>query len=272
MNSNDFMKLTNCFIIALLCCSCNIFSDKPKTPSDSTTIIRDTLVLTRDSLVRVAVGDTSVIGFYQGMLPCKGCDGIQQTILFTMDSMYKLEEKNWGKNQVSKKQQGKWAKKENTIFMYLNDKVVARYKLKSDSLIITDQNGSYFSDSVSRQYVLFKRPTAGNNSTWMKKKQEGIDIAGVGNEPFWSLEIDNDKMVLFKVADWSKPVIVPIEKPVVTKDSIYYSIPAQGTMLNITILPEFCNDGMSNFLYEYQIRVTYNGQLYKGCGIFLNKP
>ena len=36
-------------------------------------------------------------------------------------------------------------------------------------------------------------------------------ILQVGNEPFWTLEIDNEKFILLNLADWKKPVIVPVE-------------------------------------------------------------
>ncbi len=69
------------------------------------------------------------------------------------------------------------------------------------------------------QYALVKRELAGLNPSWKQKQNEGIDFIGVGNEPFWSLEIDNEKMIVFKLVDWKKPVIVSVETPIVTKDS-----------------------------------------------------
>jgi uncharacterized membrane protein len=104
-----------------------------------------------------------------------------------------------------------------------------------------------------------------------KRKSEGIDIIGNGSEPFWSIEIDNEKFILFKLAASGKPIIVPIEKPVVTKDSIVYSLLTEaGAVLKISIASKFCNDGVSDHLYEYKMSVWYKGEMYKGCAVILN--
>ena len=71
----------------------------------------------------------------------------------------------------------------------------------------------------------------------IKKKSEGIDFAGMGNEPFWSLEIDYEKSISFKLADWKKPVVTGIEKPIIIKDSTIYKLKSDTTKWTITIYP-----------------------------------
>jgi len=123
---------------------------------------------------------------------------------------------------------------------------------------------------VSRQYALFKKNKTPENPSWKQKKSEGVDIIGIGGDPYWSVEIDNEKMILFKMATADKPVIVPVEKPSVTKDSTVYSIVTEaGNPLKILVLPRFCNDGISDHLYEYRMNVWYKGQFFKGCAVKL---
>ncbi len=105
------------------------------------------------------------------------------------------------------------------------------------------------------------------NPSWKQKQSEGIDFIGVGNEPFWSLEIDNEKMISFKLADWKKPVVVASQKPTITKDSTLYMLSSQGMPLRVIIYPQFCSDGMSDFLYQYKVAVSFKGSTYKGCGV-----
>ncbi len=114
-----------------------------------------------------------------------------------------------------------------------------------------------------------KRELATINPSWKQKQIEGIDFIGIGNEPFWSLEIDNEKMIQFKLADWKKPVIVPVQTPIITKDSTLYNLRYENNPLRIVIYSQFCSDGMSDFLYQYKVAVNYKGSLYKGCGIML---
>ena len=86
-----------------------------------------------------------------------------------------------------------------------------------------------------------------------------------------ALEIDKQKSISFKLADWKKPITVPAEKPVIVKDSTIYTLKSDTTKWTITIFPEFCNDGMSDYLYQYKVNVNYNGVKYKGCGVVLSK-
>jgi uncharacterized membrane protein len=241
----------------------------PDTLSEKTTVT-DTLVIVKDSIINAKVYDSIPMGFYQGMLPCKNCEGIQRTILFTKDDHFKMEELLWGKGTQAKKTEGNWEMDKGRFLLYQNDKVISRYRLAKDSLINIENNGTRIPDSMSRQYVLFKKNTAPENPSWIKRKTEGIDIIGNGNDPFWSVEIDEEKLILFKLATADKPVIVPIEKPTITKDSTVYSVDTGlGGLLKISISARFCSDGSSDHVYEYKMTVWYKGQMYKGCAVFL---
>jgi uncharacterized membrane protein len=250
-----------------------IYNHEPAKPVSITTTKTDTMVIVKDSIIKVNVNtfDSIPSGFYQGMVPCKNCEGIQRTIMFSDDEHFKMEELNWGKGIVAKRTEGTWEKENGKFLLYLNDKVVSKYRLSKDSLINIENNGSRIPDSLSKQYVLFKKNTAPENISWKKKKSEGIDIIGTGSDPYWNVEIDNQKFILFRLAASAKPVIVPIEKPVIGKDSTVYSIVTEGgAPLKISLSSRFCNDGVSDHIYEYKMTVWYKGQTYKGCGVILN--
>jgi uncharacterized membrane protein len=245
---------------------------KPSGASPEKTTVTDTLVIVKDSIINANVFDTIPSGFYQGMLPCKNCEGLQRTIAFSGDKHFRMEEWYQGSRIPAKKTEGTWEKEKNTFVLYLNDKAISKYKLVKDSLINIENSGSRIPDSLSKQYVLFKKNTATENPSWKRKKSEGIDIIGNGTEPFWNIEIDNEKMILFKLATDNKPIIIPIEKPSVTKDSTVYTVASEsGTVLKVSISSKFCNDGMGDHLYEYKMTVWYKGLTYKGCAVVLNK-
>ena len=253
------MKSGCLIIIGIIIFSCNQTPTKEKTVFvNDTTHVQDTVIFVKDSTMAASFADSLPLGAYQGMYPCKGCEGIQQTILFTPDKKYRLEELTWGKSSIPKKTEGIWERKSGMIWMYQPGRKPMKFFLRKDSL---------FTDSL--QYALVKRELATINPSWKQKQSEGIDFIGVGNEPFWSLEIDNEKMILFKLADWKKPVIFPAEKPTVIKDSTLYNLSSEGSPLRITIFPQFCSDGMSDVLYQYKVVVSFKGNMYKGCGIML---
>jgi uncharacterized membrane protein len=240
-------------------------------PGTSVKVVTDTMVVVKDSIINANVFDTIPSGFYQGMVPCKNCEGIQRTILFSGDDHFMMEELNWGKGTLARRTEGTWEKSKGKFLLYMNDKVVSEYRLSKDSLINIENNGARIPDSLSKQYALFKKNTAPENSSWKKRKSEGVDIIGNGTDPYWSVEIDNEKFILFKLAATAKPVIVPIEKPVITRDSTVYSIVTEaGVPFRIAIYSRFCHDGIGDHLYEYKMTVSYKGQTYNGCAVILN--
>ncbi|RYG44950.1 MAG: hypothetical protein EOO01_18605 [Chitinophagaceae bacterium] len=231
----------------------------------------DTLLVVKDSIINANSFDTIPFGFYQGMLPCNNCEGIQRTIMFSEDDFI-MEELNWGKGTSARKTQGTWSNEKGLFVLSQKGKIISKYKLIKDSLINTEYNGSRIPDSLSAQFVLFKKNTAPRNVSWNQRRSEGIDIVGNGTEPFWSIEIDKEKLILFRLADSEKPVIIPIEKPSITKDSVLYAVKTDGgEALKISISSRFCNDGMSDHLYEYKMSVWFKGKVYKGCAVMLNE-
>jgi len=242
---------------------------KPSAGDTTTITVNDTTIIVKDSIINAGTFDTVVSGFYLGMLPCKNCEGIQRSIMFSDDGNYKMEDLSWGKGTQANKTEGRWEKQKGTFLLYLGDKVVSRYKLVKDSLINIENNGTRVPESQSGQNVLFKKNTAPLNPAWKKRKSEGIDITGNGTDPSWTVEIDNSKLILFKLAG-GKAVILPIEIPIITKDStVYYAVTDGGAGLRISIFSKFCSDGVSDHLYEYKMDVEYKGLKYKGCAVIL---
>ena len=259
-----------CLIISIIFFSCDEGSTNQKTIFvTDTTKVQDTVIFLKDSTMATTFADSLPSGAYQGMFPCKGCEGIQQTIIFNDDKTYKEEQMVWGKNAIPKTSEGNWQRKDGKIELTQSNKTAIVLIKKKDTLFAININGVAVNNSS--KYILSKRKLARDNPAWDKKRSEGIDFAGVGNEPFWNLEIDNEKFILFKLADWKKPMIVPVEKPLVNEDSTVYKLRTDTTKWTITIFPQFCSDGMSDYLYQYKVNVNYKGTLYKGCGIMLNK-
>ena len=262
-----FVSFLVCIIIILTSCDEGVTKQDTVYVND-TTHVQDTVIFLKDSVAATTFADSLPSGAYQGMFPCKGCEGIQQTILFNDDKTYRQEQLVWGKDAMAKTSMGTWQRKDGKIELSQNNKTAIILMKRMDTLYGVNINGIPVNDAS--KYILTKRKLAANNAAWNKKRSEGIDFTGLGNEPFWSLEIDNEKFIMFNLAGWRKPVIVPIEKPVTNKDSTFYLLKSDTTRWSVTIFPQFCSDGMSDYLYQYKVNVNYQGTLYKGCGILLN--
>ncbi|KAA9041945.1 hypothetical protein FW778_08000 [Ginsengibacter hankyongi] len=262
------------FISAITLIAIILFSCNGSPPAKRTVIIKDTTkiqdtIIVKDSILSSTIADSLPLDAYQGIFPCKDCDGIQQTILFNSDGTFREEQMIWSKNESPKISEGSWQRKNGKIELTQNNKPVIDFDKKDDTLFAVTINGVMVNDSS--KYSLTKRNLADDNPVWNKKRLAGIDFVAIGNEPFWNLEIDFQKSIVFKLADWKRPVIAGIQKPAIDRDSTVYKLKSDTTKWRITILPQFCNDGMSDLLYQYKVIIKYNGILYKGCGLMLTK-
>jgi uncharacterized membrane protein len=233
-----------------------------------TTRVQDTVIFIKDSSMAKTFADSLPSGAYQGMFPCTDCEGVQQIVLFKDDKSYHQEQLAWGKDALPKKSDGTWQRKNGRIELSQNGKIAIILLKKRDTLFAVNITGVLINDTS--KYILTKRKLASTNPVWNVKRSQGIDFAGLGYEPFWALEIDNERFIYFNLGGGKKEVGVPLKKPLVNKDSTIYNLKTDTTKWTITIFPQFCSDGMSDYLYQYRVNVNYKGILYKGCGIMLN--
>lgn len=266
----DIMKHLRllCLLGIIICCACNAStnSDANGTVRDTTGLIPDSTAV-YDTLVQVSPRDTVLFGFYQGMLPCQDCQGIRHTLMIKDSGRFKLEEFVLGKDMFPEKLEGRWTRLDDSLRLQANRQIIATYYIAKDTLKLAYRQGRPNIDSLSDNYAVIRQPSAAANHVWKKRFQSGADFYGIGNEPFWSIEVDNEKSITFRLADLPNPVTFPAAPPRVDKDSIFYSTSSGGAKLEVTIYNEFCNDGMSDNLYEHRVHVRYKGETFKGCGV-----
>jgi heat shock protein HslJ len=137
------------------------------------------------------------------------------------------------------------------------------------------QSGSTSQSELSRE------PVATNNAARMqadlKKLQEGVDFKAQGNEPFWSVEIDFDKVMQFKSLNHPQELSTPVPAPAQMQDAPgerYRAVTEAGELI-VTILKDSCSDSMSGEQFPYKVRVdaklTTDADYahYEGCGRYL---
>ncbi len=258
------------WLIILWGCNTNTSKDTTLTVSDTVGVVPDSTA-GNDAVFTSSPGDSSLFGFYQGLLPCKDCEGIKHTLLLKDSGRFKLEEFTLGRNTFPQKKEGRWIKKGDSLRLMANQKLILTYHIEKDTLRVGYREGSSIPDSVAKSYWIARQPDASMNAAWRKKAQSGVDLHAVGNEPFWSLEIDHERSISFRIADLPKPVVFPVRQPVIDKDSTYYSVDSAGSKLEVTVYNEFCSDGMSDNMYEYRVHVRYKGETFKGCGVYFRK-
>ena len=252
------------YIFFLLVYACGNVGREPSIMASPDSLPR---IIEEDTLSNVTPEDTSTITLQNS--PVKKPYGtyryystvdsirMEHTIKFFTNQNFRLEEKYHNDRIVST--YGTWAVSNGSIWTYRQQLLRGRYQWKNNVLQYT---------SPEKNYPLEKLPEISENKTWKEKRKQGIAFFGVGNEPFWNIEVGPADSILFRMAEWNKPVKFKITGKSNTSDSLYYSGATQDSILiTLTILPYFCSDGMSDFIYPKKIRVNYNQQEFSGCGM-----
>lgn len=204
-------------------------------------------------------------GIFQTTIPYLGEQKIQQTVAFYNDLTYQLEEKYKGQKKDSIViTQGTWTPSDDYIWLYKDQIVRARYTWQGNVL-------QYYSPLVKKSIAMHALKDANEDTVWSHKKNQGIVLYGVGNEPFWNIEITNKDTVSFRLADWPEPLKLKVDSFATSKDSVFYTAQKDTIQLKLTVLPYFCSDGMSDFVYRNKIRVEYNNKLFNGCGMAIKR-
>jgi uncharacterized membrane protein len=208
-------------------------------------------------------------GIYGGYVPCADCEGILTYLSLNPDMTYKLEETYYKKDDKVVRTTSTWKMENGKVVLYDNDKIRLSFLPEENKLWQLDHEGNRISGNLGDKYVLNKQEIA--DKTRLKEKADaGIDFIGHGNEPFWSVEIDKGNKITFSSPNLKEPVSVPYAESVLTNNIREYHIQSEATKLDITISPQFCSDGMSDFLYEYKVTVKYNNKDFSGCGTMLS--
>lgn len=185
----------------------------------------------------------------------------EQTIAFNSDLTFLLQEKyaNADKDSVVTTK-GTWMPSDGFIWLYKEQVARGKYKWKGDTL-------QYFSPVLKKSLSMHHLEDAVQNVAWKNKGNEGVVLLGVGNEPFWNVELNNKDSLSFSIADWDHPIKLKVDSSFSNTDSIGYLAKNDSTQIRVTIFPHFCSDGMSDFVYRNKIKVQLNQKAYKGCAI-----
>lgn len=255
----NFNTILSCMLVIGLFASCNNASEKSSEKKDTTVVEKKTV----DSVaIRMA-------GVYSGNIPCADCAGIMTFLSLDPGMTYRIEETYIGKSDTAYLNKGTWKRDGDKIELYDNDKIRVSYLAEGDNLLQLDIEGRRISGNLGDRYRLVRNQVA-NNPGWKEKKDAGIDFVGLGNEPFWSLDIAKNGQVSFNTPDMKAPAKFPYTDATKNGTAMEYNLKDGSNRLDLTITPRYCSDGMSDFVYEYSVSLKYNGKKYTGCGAMLN--
>lgn len=177
---------------------------------------------------------------------------------------YHLEDRHHDNSFSTEQYSGTWANEADRLILFEGQAIIAKYQLAQGKLKTLERQGILFNDSLANKNILARRPSILENLAWKNKKDAGMEVYGVGTEPFWNISIGK-QLIIFNHID-SGPVQFAYTEPEYRGDSIIYSLPADS--LRIILSAGICNDGMSDFFYDYSIDVSLKKQVFRGCGSY----
>ena len=89
-------------------------------------------------------------------------------------------------------------------------------------------------------------------------------VAARGNEPFWSVEVKDDKLIWRQPEDPKELVFDAIEGED-AEGTVGYTGSAQGHSIELFVEAQPCRDSMSGAYFAYSARATFDGKALKGC-------
>ena len=204
-----------------------------------------------------------VAGIYQGVFPCHDCDGMEQILFLKEDFTYKQAYVNVDSNKVFSSSNGEWSIQNNRIVLSKDTDYYITFAQQDDSLFAVDIDGITIGNP--RMYALGKKEFGGRLDNWESEIKNGITFAGRGMDLRWILNIKNN-IIYFKLHD-RKNVLVA-DKEAIERDghSTIYHLTTDNKPWTVTIKDDFCKDGISDAMYEYEVVVDYDGTQYVGCG------
>ena len=116
-------------------------------------------------------------------------------------------------------------------------------------------------------------------SRQLKKWSEGVNFHAIGNEPFWNLDIDFDRGMLFSAMDGidlSTPMGLPEQND--EGEVRKYTAEVESGTLIVGLDDSGCTDNMSGEQFEYkvtvQVKVGGDSEFstFAGCGEYLADP
>ncbi len=226
-----------------------------------------------------------IVGIYLGEIPCADCEKINYKIKLNKDFSYQLEYTYVGKSNALIKKSGTYHINKNRLLIQLDNAANGMNYLQKQpyGLLLLDKNSNVITGVLADKYKLYLMVNNEENNELkgllnilIKKQKEGIDFYAVGNEPFWSLDIDFDKTIHFKNLDgiaFNAPAVTPV-KAMDANMNRYRSVTESGEII-IELSQTECTDSMSGQKFDYSVTVEFKTRkekdykTYKGCGNYI---
>lgn len=206
-----------------------------------------------------------ITGTYQGTLPCADCPGMDYQIsLFDDHTFHELVAYQGRGQGIASVETGTWKQTSDSTVMLQKKTDSSSFLASEGKLLLLDTKGKRIEGVLASNYIL--KPVEGGDRRQLlaEKSKAGIRFTANGNEPFWSLDLDNKKIRFNNVNGDSLQLTLPPAKP--NTDTLkVYTTPG----ITISIRNTVCTDDMSGLMKPNTVQVQVKDKTYQGCGEYL---
>jgi len=196
-------------------------------------------------------------GIYHTVLEANGTT-VEHIIHFRNNGSFRLQERWRGSDSVVTVE-GTWNPSDGYIWLYRGQLVHGRYAWKGETL-------QYVQPGQQKTFAMTALPQITASKAWIDKGEAGTRFFGIGNEPFWSIELGAGDTLSFHLAEWKEPLRIKAGRATGQGDSTVIEARNDTASIKVVILSRFCSDGMSDYIYGNEVRLQYNQQSFSGCG------
>ncbi|MGF6926442.1 putative membrane protein [Chitinophaga sp. W2I13] len=206
-----------------------------------------------------------ITGTYQGTLPCADCPGMDYQIsLFDDHTFHELVAYQGRGQGIASVETGTWKQTSDSTVMLQKKTDSTSFLASEGKLLLLDTKGKRIEGVLASNYIL--KPVEGGDRRQLlaEKTKAGIRFTANGNEPFWSLDLDNKKIRFNNVNGDSLQATLPPAKP--NTDTLkVYTTPD----ITVSIRNTVCTDDMSGLMKPNTVQVQVKDKTYQGCGEYL---
>jgi len=224
----------------------------------------------------------AINGVWEGQMPCADCESIKARLNIRNDNVFEIRYTYTGKNVDPYTEGGTWAFENDTLILAAETGVKLIYFMSGNKLSLLDAEGNAVPNAMLTKLSrngedVTHESTEKNDDRWHEKRWRGIDFTGMGNEPYWSVDVDLEGKIVFKslvdgntfeYAEYSENDVV---------DAVRASFKALNEIseIKVDIYKEGCVDDMSGEAFKHLVVIRHRMKKssiwteYKGCGLYL---
>lgn len=206
---------------------------------------------------------------YSGIIPCADCPGIEYRLNIEQDQFteFRLYQDRSDEPFI---EIGKWSFRDDTLYITSDDgKTVNTFLYGSNTITMLDQNNEQINGNTADMYVLsIDQESTSILNRHQEFRGKGVVFVASGNEPFWSIRINEADEVIYQTPGTEMAGTL-VEETNQDQDN-FWRVGFDDKEVDITSQRTPCKDTMSGFQFTEAVtlQISDSEQL-TGCGRFL---